>query len=71
MEQYIKVTKKSMKKILAKFFRYSWLLRNTPKIIWFNFHYLPFKQAIKLPIWLRKENVVEKQSLNQIVSKQE
>jgi acetyltransferase-like isoleucine patch superfamily enzyme len=25
-----------------------------PKIVWFNFHYLPFKQAIKLPVLMHK-----------------
>ena len=23
-----------------------------PKSVWFNFHYLPLKQAVKLPIWI-------------------
>lgn len=26
--------------------------------LWFNFHYLPFKQAIKLPIWLYKPKFI-------------
>jgi acetyltransferase-like isoleucine patch superfamily enzyme len=30
-----------------------------PKIIWFNFHYLPFKQAIKLPILLYKPKLLK------------
>ena len=30
------------------------LLRSILPTIWFNFHYLPFRQAIKLPIWLYK-----------------
>ncbi|MDR0790273.1 MAG: hypothetical protein LBO06_05725, partial [Bacteroidales bacterium] len=29
-----------------------------PQIIWFNFHYLPFKQAIKLPILLYKPKLL-------------
>ncbi|MDR1848072.1 MAG: hypothetical protein LBR17_08185 [Bacteroidales bacterium] len=28
------------------------------KILWFNFHYLPFKQAIKLPILLYKPKLI-------------
>lgn len=28
------------------------LLWNYPQILIFNFHYFPFKQAIKLPVWL-------------------
>lgn len=30
------------------------LLSSLPTTIYFNFHYLPFRQAVKLPIWLRK-----------------
>ena len=29
------------------------LLSSLPKTIYFNFHYLPLRQALKLPIWLR------------------
>ena len=29
------------------------LLGTLPSTIYFNFHYLPFKQAIKLPIWIK------------------
>lgn len=31
------------------FNRVSWL-----KTVYFNFHYLPFKQAVKLPIYLHR-----------------
>ena len=31
-----------------------WVLRSIFKTIWFNFHYLPIKQAVKLPILLYK-----------------
>ncbi len=31
-----------------------WILRSLPKSIYFNFHYLPFMQAIHLPILLYK-----------------
>lgn len=30
------------------------LILALPKIVWFNFHYLPFRQAIRLPILLYK-----------------
>lgn len=39
-----------MNKILSN----RWILRSILKTIWFNFHYLPFRQAIKLPILLYK-----------------
>ncbi len=42
-----------------------WKLRSLPQSVWFNFHYLPFCQAIKLPIilykpklWLCKGSIV-------------
>jgi acetyltransferase-like isoleucine patch superfamily enzyme len=38
---------------LRKF--YPWILKS----IYFNFHYLPFKQAIKLPILLRKPRFIK------------
>lgn len=28
------------------------ILLAIPKTIWFNFRYLPFCQAVKLPVWL-------------------
>lgn len=34
------------------------LLFSLPTIIRFNYHYLPFKQAVKLPIWLKKADLV-------------
>lgn len=40
-------------KLLLKFFRY-W-----GHIIYFNFHYLPFKQAIKLPVLLYKPHLLK------------
>lgn len=33
---------------------YRWLFRSLFKTIYFNFHFLPFKQAVLLPIWLYK-----------------
>lgn len=32
--------------------RNSKILRSIPRTIWFNFRYLPFRQAIRLPIWI-------------------
>lgn len=41
-----------------KLFKYSWCLRNIICTIWFNFHYLPFKQAVFLPIVLYKPKII-------------
>lgn len=38
--------------------RKRWMLRSIIQSIFFNFHYLPFKQAIKLPILLYKPQFV-------------
>ena len=54
-----------MSSLFHKIHRDSWVLWNLPKIIWFNFHYLPFKQAIRLPIWLRKIRLLK--SIGKIV----
>ena len=35
------------------------LLFSLPKTIYFNFFYLPFNQAIKLPIWLYNVNLLK------------
>lgn len=39
---------------MNKILNNKWILRSLLKTIWFNFHYLPFRQAIKLPILLYK-----------------
>lgn len=36
--------------MIKKLYDNRWALYSLPKSIWFNFKYLPFKQAIKLPI---------------------
>ena len=36
-----------------------WILRSMPYTLYFNFHYLPFKQAIKLPILLYKPKLLK------------
>ncbi len=48
-----------MSEIFHKICRDSWVFWNLPKIIWFNFRYLPFKQAYRLPIWLRKTHLLK------------
>lgn len=35
-----------------------WIFRSIIKTIWFNFHYLPFKQALKIPIVLYKPKII-------------
>lgn len=41
-------------KAINKLKNYSWCLRSLLSSIYFNFHYLPFSQALKLPILLYK-----------------
>lgn len=43
---------------IKKAWKYKFLLRNLFSTIYFNFHYLPFKQAIKLPILLYKPELL-------------
>jgi len=43
-----------MKSLLSKIWHQRWVFRSLPFTIYFNFHYLPFQQAIRLPIWLYK-----------------
>ena len=43
-----------MIKLLRRIWQKRWVLRSLPFSIYFNFHYLPFKQAIRLPIVLYK-----------------
>ena len=45
-------------KIIKTIMRYAWVVRYIIPTIYFNFHYLPFKQAIYLPIWLRKPKLL-------------
>lgn len=44
--------------ILNKIWKNRWLFRSLVSTLWFNFHYLPFKQAIRLPILLYKPHFV-------------
>ena len=41
-------------KAINKLKNYSWCLRSLLSSIYFNFHYLPLSQAMKLPILLYK-----------------
>lgn len=45
--------------ILGKIWQYRWVLRSFPYTLYFNFHYLPFNQAIKLPILLYKPKLLK------------
>ena len=45
---------KTLRKIYAK----RWVLRSILPTIWFNFHYLPFRQAVRLPILLYKPKLL-------------
>lgn len=44
--------------ILFKIRKNKWILRSIVQSIYFNFHYLPFKYAIKLPILLYKPKFI-------------
>lgn len=44
---------------LQKIYNNLWILRSIIHTIYFNFHYLPFSQAIKLPILLRKPKLLK------------
>ena len=45
--------------MLRKIWNFRLILRSLPQTIYFNFHYLPFKQAIKLPILLYKAKLLK------------
>lgn len=48
-----------MTNIIKKLWRSKWKLRSLIPTIYFNFHYLPFRQAIHLPILLYKPHLKE------------
>ena len=48
-----------MKHIIQKIKNNYWVLRYLPQTIYFNFHYLPFSQAIHMPILLYKPKFVK------------
>lgn len=45
--------------IIGKVWKKRWMLRSIIPTIWFNFHYLPFRQAINLPIILYKPDLLK------------
>lgn len=44
--------------ILKQIWKEKWIFRFLIQSIFFNFHYLPFRQAIKLPILLYKPKFI-------------
>ena len=44
--------------IIKKIWENRWMFRSIASSIYFNFHYLPIKQAIKLPIILYKPKLL-------------
>lgn len=56
-----------MKKTLIKVWSRKWLLRSICSTIYFNFHYLPIRQAIKLPIILYKPKLLKCKGTIQIM----
>lgn len=48
-----------MKSLLVKIWENRWMLRSIFSTIYFNFHYLPFRQAVHLPIILYKPHLVK------------
>lgn len=54
--------------ILLKIWRNRQILRSIFKTVYFNFHYLPFRQAIKLPILLYKPHFIDLHGIIEIQS---
>lgn len=48
----------TLNKIFKKIKRDAWVLKYIIPTIYFNFHYLPFKQAILLPVFFRKPQLL-------------
>ena len=48
-----------MKYVIKYLLQNKWIFRSIFKTVIFNFHYLPFKQAVKLPIFVYKLNNVK------------
>lgn len=59
VEKYLKCYLKKVAIFIEKLWYLRWILRSIHKTIFFNFHYLPFRQAIKLPIWLYKPHFLK------------
>lgn len=45
--------------MIKKIWQYKWIFRSLIKTLYFNFHYLPFNQAIKLPILFYKVKLLK------------
>lgn len=58
-----------MNNLLIKIWSKKWMLRSILSTIYFNFHYLPFNQAIKLPIILYKPQLLKCKGSIQILGK--
>lgn len=50
---------KKKKSLINKIWSNRHVLRSLPQTLYFNFHYLPFRQAIHLPILLYKPRLVD------------
>lgn len=61
MNEYFKIIRSNKVEnmnFIAKFWKYRHVLRYIHKTIYFNFRSLPFRQAVKLPIWLYRPDIV-------------
>lgn len=61
MDEYFKIIRSNKVEnmnFIAKFWKYRHVLRYIHKTIYFNFRSLPFRQAVKLPIWLYRPDIV-------------
>lgn len=44
--------------LIRKLWHHRWVFRSLPYTLWFNFHYLPWRQAVRLPIVLYKPTLL-------------
>lgn len=58
-----------MYRIIRGLLRRRWILRSICKTIFFNFYYLPFRQAIYLPILLYKPKFLKLRGMITIINK--
>lgn len=56
-----------MVKLVLKVLKNRWILRSLLQTLYFNFHYLPFKQAMKIPILLYKPHFLKLKGSLQIL----
>lgn len=57
--------------LFKRIWNYRWILRSIPLSLYFNFHYLPFNQAIHLPILLYKPKLLSCKGQIRIICKEE